>query len=159
MKYSAGPAFILSYKENFTNHIDFNSFFIKVKEKIKNIYNINIDELLGVSIYGNEIESVYLEYEIEKSLFLLNNEITNFIKNEIINSKNVELLNFIDVTEKLLHEDVDIINEFNIDQKSLYEYKNNYFTTDNILDKIIDHGKDSLTEIDLKILNNKKGEN
>jgi hypothetical protein len=92
------------------------------------------------------------EYLVNKqeSLILINLddliELTNVIKKH----KNGAF--FIDITNDIINETDYIINNFNLNKNELFFIKNEILSVNDILDKIIEHGIESITEIDLQIL-------
>jgi hypothetical protein len=145
-------AICISYKQTFTNHIEFDSTFDDIISTIENLYNINLLDRINNGMYFNTIEEVDFEYEIEDMLLFVDDELINIIQTKMEEDKNIQILRFEDVTKRIINEDKCILNEFSVSDEYIFEYKENVLGKDGILDKIASHGIGSLTEIDFRVL-------
>lgn len=145
-------AIYISYKQIFTNHVDFDSTFDKIVSTVSNLYKVNLLDMMDNGIFVNEIEDVENEYEIGNMLLFLDDELISLFKSEMEDDENIEIFKFEDVTSKVVSEDKSLIDEFSLSDDYIFEYKKVAVGKDGILDKIIASGIDSLTEIDTKVL-------
>jgi len=145
-------AVYISYKQIFTNHVDFDSTFDKIVSTVSNLYKVNLLDMMDNGIFVNEIEEVENEYEIGNMLIFLDDELISLFKTEMDKDENIQIFKFEDVTSKIVNEDKSLIDEFSLSGDYIFEFKNVAIGKDGILDKILDSGIDSLTEIDTKVL-------
>lgn len=128
-------------------------------EEIINFMDTNCTDRYEFQYDGNvcDWEKGELEYDI---FFITENAIRKIQEWDTIIHEGLEGYTKIDdITEDVLYErfDTSVFDLFELDMKfKFHQYRVDYLTTDDILDKILKYGKDSLTENDKLFLDNKK---
>ena len=131
-------------------------------EAIKKLTKFEIDEIINFMYtnctdryefqYDGKIchwENGELEYDV---FFITENDIRKIQEWDKIIHEGLECFTKIDdITEDVLYDrfDTSVFNFFELEMKfKFHEYRVNYLTKDDILDKILKYGKESLTEND-----------